>query len=126
MSGRVSHFEIPADDVKRAQAFYAEAFGWNVVPMPEMGYTTVGTTPSDEQGRPTEVGGINGGMMQRQEPITGPVITIDVEDIDAALAKVTAQGGATVVGKQAAGDMGFTAYFTDSEGNTLGLWQSAT
>lgn len=126
MSGRVSHFEIPADDVKRAQTFYTETFGWNVVPMPEMGYTIVGTTPSDEQGMPTEVGGINGGMMQRQEPITGPVITIDVEDIDAALAKVTAQGGATVVGKQAAGDMGFTAYFTDSEGNTLGLWQSAT
>ncbi len=36
MSGRVVHFEIPADDVERAQSFYQEAFGWQITPMPDM------------------------------------------------------------------------------------------
>ena len=41
MSGRVVHFEIPYDDGDRARAFYAEAFGWQVMEMPDMGYTLV-------------------------------------------------------------------------------------
>jgi predicted enzyme related to lactoylglutathione lyase len=45
--------------------------------------------------------------------------------MDAALAKIESLGGSTVVGKQPVGDMGFSAYFTDSEGNLMGLWQSA-
>lgn len=125
MSGRVVHFEIPADDVKRAQDFYREAFGWQIQPMPDMGYTMVSTVPTDDQGRPTEPGGINGGMMKRESPVSAPVITVDVDDMDAALAKVESLGGTTVIGKQAVADMGFSAYFKDSEGNLMGLWQTA-
>ena len=125
MSGRVVHFEIPADDVTRAQDFYRDAFGWQIQPMPDLSYTIVSTGPTDDQGRPTEPGGINGGMMKREAPVSAPVITLDVEDMDAALAKIESLGGSTVVGKQPVGDMGFSAYFTDSEGNLMGLWQSA-
>lgn len=125
MSGKVVHFEIPADDVDRAGAFYRAAFGWNVNAMPDMGYTILSTTEADEQGMPATPGAINGGMMKREAPLTGPVITIDVEDIDAALKQVDALGGSTVLGRQAVGDMGFAAYFKDTEGNTLGLWQNA-
>ena len=39
MSGRVVHFELPADDMERAKAFYAEAFGWTLSTMPEFNYT---------------------------------------------------------------------------------------
>ena len=52
-------------------------------------------------------------------------VTIAVADIDKALDKVEKLGGKTVQKKQSIGEMGFTAYFKDSEGNTIGLWQSA-
>lgn len=126
MSGKVVHFEIPADDVERAGTFYAGAFGWQLTSMPDMSYTLVRTAPSDEQGMPSEPGAINGGMFRRQDALTTPVITIDVADLNAALAKVEEMGGTVVRGKEAVGDMGFAGYFTDTEGNLLGLWQSAS
>jgi uncharacterized protein len=75
---------------------------------------------------PTEPGFIGGGMMQRQEPVSRPVITLQVDDIDAALRAVSQHGGSPVGEKLTVGDMGFAAYFRDSEGNILGLWQTAT
>jgi predicted enzyme related to lactoylglutathione lyase len=124
MSGRVVHFEIPYDDGNRARAFYEKAFGWQLMSLPEMGYTLVTSGPSGDQG-PTEAGFINGGMMQRQEPFTAPNIVVDVENIEAALGAVNDAGGSTVQERQAVGDMGFAAYFRDSEGNLVGLWESA-
>jgi uncharacterized protein len=126
MAGQVVHFEVPADDLERAQRFYADAFGWQMTPIPEMSYTMVQTGPSDQNGRPSESGMINGGMMARSGgPATAPVITITVDDIDGALATVEQHGGKTAVGRQPVGDMGFAAYFVDPEGNTMGLWQNA-
>jgi predicted enzyme related to lactoylglutathione lyase len=125
MSGQVVHFEIPADDIERAQGFYRDAFGWQINSMPQMNYSMVSTTATDRNGRPTEPGAINGGMFRRQGAITSPVITINVDDVNGALARVEQLGGKTVLGRQAVGDMGFTGYFTDSEGNLLGLWESA-
>ena len=124
MTARVVHFEIPYDDQDRAHAFYADAFGWTLTSMPEMKYVLATTGPSD-QGPPSEPGFINGGLLERGSPVQGPVITLDVEDIDDSLAKVEELGGATVAAKQPVGDIGFSAYFTDSEGNLMGLWQNA-
>ena len=127
MAGRVVHFEIPAEDLDRARRFYEEAFGWQTSPMPDMPYTIVSTVPTDETtGMPTEPGAINGGLMKREGPFDGPMVTIDVDDIDEALATVEKLGGKTVIGRQVIGDMGFTAYFNDPEGNVVGLWQNAT
>ncbi|MDQ3462367.1 MAG: VOC family protein [Actinomycetota bacterium] len=53
MSGRVAHFEIPAEDMARASSFYSDAFGWQLQSMPGMGYTLMNTTPADDQGIPT-------------------------------------------------------------------------
>ena len=52
-------------------------------------------------------------------------LVLEVDDIDATLAQVEELGGATVSAKQAVGEMGFSAYFTDPEGNLMGLWQTA-
>ena len=124
MSGRIVHFEIPCDDGERAREFYREAFGWELVELPEMGYTLVTTGPSGEAG-PTESGFINGGMLDRDiSPAPGPVITVDVEDIDAALATIERLGGETLVARTEVGGMGWSAYFRDREGNVLGLWES--
>ena len=124
MSGRVVHFEIPYDDGDRARAFYGKAFGWQVQPMPEMAYTIVMSGPSGEQG-PTEPGFINGGMMQREAPFTAPNLVIDVANLEEALKAVNEAGGTTVSERQAVGDMGFAAYFNDTEGNLVGLWETA-
>jgi uncharacterized protein len=124
MSARVVHFEIPYDDGDRARAFYEKAFGWQLMSLPEMGYTMVTSGPSGDQG-PTEPGFINGGMMQREEPYTAPNIVIDVDNIEDALGAVNEAGGRTVTERQAVGDMGFAAYFNDPEGNLIGLWETA-
>jgi predicted enzyme related to lactoylglutathione lyase len=126
MTGRVVHFEIPFDDGDRARKFYADAFGWNVVEMPEMDYTIVSTGPTSEQGMPTELGFVNGGMLSRETgPSRGPVITVDVESVEVALENIERLGGKTQVPRTPVGGMGFAAYFTDPEGNLMGLWETA-
>lgn len=119
------HFEIPADDLERAQAFYRDAFGWGINAVPGMDYTLVSTGPTDDQGVPTEPGFVKDGMLARQEPVPTPAITVDVDDIEGALKTVESLGGSVVRGREPVGDMGFSAYVRDSEGNLLGLWQNA-
>lgn len=126
MSNSVVHFEIPADDFERAHTFYNEAFGWSMQHMPEMQYTAVMTTESNDQGMPATPGAINGGMAQRQSPISEhPTVTIGVDDIDTAFEKISSAGGSPVGEKMQVADMGWAAYFKDSEGNVIGLWQTA-
>jgi predicted enzyme related to lactoylglutathione lyase len=115
----VVHFEIPFDDGERASTFYREAFGWQLNSPPQMQYV-LATTKADDH-----PAGINGGMLARQGPITAPVITIGVDDLDAALATVEKLGGTVAIGRQPVGDMGFSAYVRDTEGNLIGLWQNA-
>lgn len=122
---KVVHFEVPFDDGDRATTFYREAFGWQLNSMPEYQYVMVSTTATDDQGRPSEPGAINGGMLARQGPISAPVVTIGVDDLDDALSRVEKLGGKVAIGRQPVGDMGYSAYFTDTEGNLIGLWQNA-
>lgn len=124
MSGRVVHFEIPYEDGDRARGFYSEAFGWGMQDWGDGAYTLVTTGPTGESGA-EEPGFINGGMMQREAPFGTPIVTIDVDDVDAALATVERLGGTTVAAKQPVGEMGWSAYFKDPEGNLLGLFQQA-
>jgi predicted enzyme related to lactoylglutathione lyase len=126
MSGKVMHFELPVDDVDRAGRFYSEVFGWAINKVPEMGSTMVGTTPSNEYGQPIEPGGINGGFSVRGNgPITHPVVTVHVDDIDETLKRVEKLGGKRVQDKTPVGNIGFVSYFTDTEGSLVGLWQFA-
>ena len=120
----VVHFEIPADNVKRAQNFYSRVFGWKMSGIPGMDYTLVETTPIDERNMPKERGAINGGMQKRQKPVKSLVITINVSDIDDALKRIEKTGGKVEQKKSKVADMGYAAYFKDTEGNVVGLWQN--
>ena len=122
---KVIHFEVPFDDGERATTFYREAFGWQLNAMPQFQYVMATTSPTDDTGNLLEPGGINGGMLERQGPITAPVITIGVSDLDEALARIEKLGGKVAIGRQPVGEMGFSAYFHDTEGNLIGLWQNA-
>jgi hypothetical protein len=124
---KVVHFEIPVDDAARAKEFYRTTFDWELNDM-DMGggntYTTVTTTPIDEQSRlPTEPGAINGGLMRRTSDTPVSVITIGVDAIDDALKKIEAGGGSVVQPRTEIPDMGAFAYFKDTEGNVVGLWE---
>ncbi len=122
---KVVHFEIPAEDTERVQKFYGEVFGWHINPMPDMSYAIAHTGPTNDQdGMTRENGFINGGMFKRTGARTNPIITIAVESIEQAIERITAHGGKLVEGKQQVGNMGYTAYFEDSEGNVTGLWEN--
>jgi uncharacterized protein len=122
---KIVHFEIPADDISRAKDFYRSTFGWQLDDMPEgMDYTIVRTVDVDEQQMPKEPGAINGGMMKRSSDTPSPVITINVDAIDDALKKVESGGGSTVRPRTEIPGMGAFAYFKDTEGNVMGLWEN--
>lgn len=121
---RVVHFEIPADDIARAKEFYGSTFGWELNDAEGMDYTIVRTSPVDERQMPTEPGAINGGMMQRTAETPNPVITINVDSIDDALKRVEAGGGTSVRPRTEIPGMGAFAYFKDTEGNVVGLWEN--
>jgi predicted enzyme related to lactoylglutathione lyase len=127
MAGSVVHFEVPFSDGERARNFYRQAFGWKLNEMPEMKYTTVSTGPTTEMGMPAEPGYIGGGLFERDPSFPqGPVITIDVDSIDDALETIRSLGGEPLGEKIQVSDMGFSAYFKDTEGNVMGLWETAS
>jgi predicted enzyme related to lactoylglutathione lyase len=123
---KVVHFEITFDDHKRAKDFYGSVFDWDLMDN-DMGgavYTTAMTVPIDDQMRPKEPGAINGGFTGRSSETPSPVITIGVDSIDDTLKKIEASGGSTITPRTPIPEMGAFAYFKDSEGNTMGLWET--
>jgi predicted enzyme related to lactoylglutathione lyase len=64
-------------------------------------------------------------MLHREGMWSHPIVTIEVDDIGAALKQVERLGGTVARGSQPVGPIGFAAYFTDTEGNLMGLFQPA-
>jgi len=123
----VTHFEIPVDDMKRAQKFYADAFGWTSSAPPGMEgeYEMAMTSDTDENMMPQRPGAANGAYYKRQDPDVGVLLTVEVEAIDDALKRVEDAGGEVVQPKSRVMDYGFYARFRDSEGNLVSLWERA-
>ena len=124
--GRVVHFEIQADDVERAMAFYASVFGWSFEDYGEFTgapYWGVITGPED-------VPGINGGLLRRPAatPALGHgtnayVCTMEVDDYDATERLILDAGGQVALPKMALTGMAWQGYYIDTEGNTFGIHQ---
>jgi predicted enzyme related to lactoylglutathione lyase len=95
--------------------------------MPEMDdYTIAMTTGIDEKTQtPTEPGAINGALMRRKAETPVPVLTIGVDSVETALKEVESGGGSTVQPRTEIPGMGAFAYFKDTEGNVVGLWENA-
>ena len=122
---RPVHFEIHADDPERAVKFYTDVFGWsfNRWDDAEPAYWLISTGPD-------EAPGINGGLMKRMgpppeegQPVSSFVITINIDDLDTYAPKVKEAGGKQVVDKMPVSNVGWLAYFKDTEGNIFGLMQ---
>lgn len=121
----ISHCEIPYDDQARAQKFYETVFGWQIAKIPDMDYYWITATETDPKTMvPVKPGAINGGMWKRQHD-EKPVIVVAVKSVDEHLKKIAAAGGGVVLPKMQVGNHGFYAQVSDTEGNTIGIWQSA-
>lgn len=114
---KVNYFEIQADQPERAIAFYEQVFGWkfNKSSMGQ-GYWSFEAGPEGEQGS-------NGGLMGREFPGHGNLITIFVASVDETLEKVVAAGGEVLHPKLPVHGIGWAAYIKDSEGNAAGIFQ---
>ena len=123
---RVVHFEIQADDVERAKAFYAAAFGWSFQDWGAVAgavYWGILTGPEDQPG-------INGGLLQRPGPAPDSgqgtnafVCTMGVEDYDEVERRILEAGGQVALPKMALTGMAWQGYYLDTEGNTFGIHQ---
>ncbi|MCH9657820.1 VOC family protein [archaeon] len=118
------HFEIPYDNQDRAQKFYQDVFGWQINKFPDMDYHIAITGPSDEKGRPSEAGHVNGGLLPKDPTGSHPVIVMDVTDIEEHIKKVETAGGKTVMPAMKIGEFGLYARVSDTENNVIGLWQT--
>ena len=113
--GDYAHIEIPADDLARAQRFYAGVFGWDMVPMEGSADYLVYQTP----------GRVTGGGIGRRNVNVGPAITnyIEVASIDASLPLVEQLGGRVTHPREEVPGFGWWAGVEDSEGNAFGLFE---
>jgi predicted enzyme related to lactoylglutathione lyase len=111
-------FELPADDLARATAFYRDVFGWSSLELP-FPYALV-----DTGGEPVDVADADGGISPRTEFVQGPVLIIEVPNVDDVARKVVEAGGTLLNARERVGDHGYSQYVADSEGSVLCLWES--
>ncbi len=122
MSNPLIHFDVKADDVERAKSFYQNVFGWEITQLmtaDKNGFDYWGVT-TREPGTP----GINGGLMKRTTESLNYECTIQVDDIDKAIADIKSNGGTITREKSELPGVGFMASAKDSEGNPIGLMQA--
>lgn len=118
--GDICHIELHSNDIQATRTFYETVFGWTFRIFPGM------ETYAMFQTRGGPGGGFDAGPNAEPPSAAGPVLHIEVEDIDAALTKIEEAGGKTVAGKTKISDeFGYYAVFLDNVGNRLGLWSKA-
>ena len=107
----VEHFEIPADDVSRAQAFYKSVLDFEYEPW------------GDDMGmlRQPEKKGIDGDLHERGTS-PHPTVVFTVDRIEDTVEKALAAGGSQLGEIQPLSEAGRWVYITDSESNIIGLY----
>jgi predicted enzyme related to lactoylglutathione lyase len=123
----VVHFEMPYRDRERAVRFYSSAFGWRCQAMgPEMGDYLLVTTATTDSNAPDAVrGAINGGLFPFKPdwPMQYPSVVLGVDDIHAAMARVSAAGGEVMGEPMTIPGVGEYVSFADTEGNRNSMLQ---
>lgn len=110
MGSPVVHFEIGCRDRAKTGRFYGELFGWKVQDAGMM--STIDTAAQQGiQGHITALG---------HEPHNYTIFYVEVEDVKASLDKAVSLGGRMLVPPVKI-PTGTFAWFSDPEGNTIGL-----
>ena len=125
MADKVTWFELPAFDVKRAGGFYKDVFGWEGSDMGG-GSLAVTSAESDEELVPLTPGSINGDISPISEGFDKPLIVITVEDANKKAEMVKQAGGLVVLPPKLIEEMGMVwSIVQDTEGNRVGIIQTA-
>ena len=107
----VMHWQLLSADPDKVAAFYGDLFGWQVSAANGLGYREV-----------TTGGSVDGGIWPAPPGAPEAVqIYVEVEDIDAALAKTVELGGTVVMPKQVLPDGDSMALALDPLGRSFGL-----
>lgn len=115
MEHLICHHEIPADDPKRAAAFYAKVFNWKIEE------SSIGEACSYFIFS-TGDRGMGGGIFKKCPEYNQPCNYIAVEDIPTACSLIEKEGGRVLLGKTQIPGYGFMAMCADTEGNVFGIW----
>lgn len=115
-----TYFEIQADNLSRARAFYGAIFGWR--------FSRADELPIEYWRIHTE--GLRGGLLQRPVAALAPeqgtnafVCSMEVADFDTTTTRVVSAGGRVALPKFAVPGVCWQGYFLDTEGNTFGIFQ---
>ena len=113
-------FEISVSDIKRAQKFYEKVFGIHMNEKEMMGMK-MAFFPSEDMNAKVS-GGLVQGPMHKPSADGAKIYLNGNPDLANALGKVEAAGGKVLMPKTKITDeIGFMAYFSDTEGNTVAL-----
>jgi predicted enzyme related to lactoylglutathione lyase len=105
--GQVCYLQIPAADTKQSAEFYAAVFGWRV-----------------EHPHPSfEAPGLIGQWVEDRPPArdAGPLLWVHVDDMNATLDRVAANGGEVIEPPAPDGPIRTLATIADPAGNPVGL-----
>ena len=105
-----AHFEIPADDMERAKAFFEGLFGWKI-----------NATSGCETYWPIEETDLESAVVRRLPFFEGPLLYIQVESVKDYAAKIEALGGTIILPKDPVPGICWIVVFKDTEGNTFAL-----
>lgn len=111
-------FEIPVKDLERGKRFYESVLEVELR-IQDFGHLQMAFFPDLEGGS-----GADGALVlaETYEPsYQGTMVYFGVEDIEATLGRVRAQGGKVITEKMSIGEFGFVGHFEDSEGNRVAL-----
>jgi predicted enzyme related to lactoylglutathione lyase len=109
----IVHIELSAKNGEAAGKFYRDLFGWTVKPFEGSDYVTF-------EAKPGPGGGFN--VIDKDHKAGEIIPYLQVDDIEAMLAKITAHGGRTVKGKTEIPGEGHFGLFEDPSGNRVGLF----
>ncbi|MDR2374724.1 MAG: VOC family protein [Bifidobacteriaceae bacterium] len=127
--GRIRRFVLPYDDFEESKAFYADVFGWDIVAVDDADSAApllfCATGPGNPNWEPSVPSFSYGYLRPRQSYAGGhdPRFVVEVDDIDATVAKAEEFGGSLVKGKYVE-DGRLFAVIEDGEGNAFYLWQT--
>jgi len=119
----VVHFEIVARDARATQRFFSELFDWEIENQGNhLEYGTI-----DRERNLSRAGfGIGGGIGRAPAGYDGHVtFYVEVPDVEEALARAEALGGARMMGPERVTEQVEIGLFTDPEGHVIGLFRGA-
>jgi predicted enzyme related to lactoylglutathione lyase len=112
----VVHFEISVPNPEVAVEFYSQVFGWSIQKLPDpVRYWQIGTSEAPFQQ------GIPGGIVQSKTGSPRVSVTVQVESLERACARVISNGGSVITEQQIVPGFGVHVLCKDPQGNFFAL-----